>query len=43
MPKIGDTRPDPMLRPATRDEIAGLLRDGLGCRVAQPPRRRKAS
>lgn len=34
-PKIGDTKPDPLLRPAKQDEIQALLRDGLGCRVKQ--------
>lgn len=39
MPKVGDKRPDPLLRPAQPNEIDALLRDGIGCRVPQGRRR----
>lgn len=40
MAKIGDTRPDPLLRPARQDEVAALLRDGIGCRTVSRKGRR---
>jgi hypothetical protein len=33
MPKIGDTRPDPLARPARQDEIEKLLTGGLGTKA----------